>query len=442
MPSLFGRLLPRVKASRRCERGSVLPLVAICAFVLLATTGLAVDGARLMLMQSALQSATDAGGLSAVAKVSTTEVQKEVQKFADANFASGYVGARITALSATLSADEKTLTVTASAEAPTSFMKLFGVDKIRTVARSEVTRAMGGLELALVLDVTGSMNTGGKLASLKVAAKDLLDIVFGADATADGLYVGVVPFSQAVNVAPTRTSWLTATVPNWKGCVEERFNGLDQTDDPPSVQKFPASSNAVCPPSITPLTSTKATAVAAINNLVAEGSTHIAGGAVWGWRLLSPRWRGLWGGTMGTKLPLDYRTAGMNKAIVLMTDGENQFASGGSYGAVKCTKYIFIFCSQYGTDERLNLTGSSNQAVQALADAALDARLSAVCTAMKNAGATVYTVAFGSPGTAIENRLRECASQNAFFFSSPTGAALRVAFAKIGDSLSNLRVSR
>ena len=42
------------------RRGSVLPLVALVTSVLIGCAGLAVDGARLMLMHSKLQAAVDA----------------------------------------------------------------------------------------------------------------------------------------------------------------------------------------------------------------------------------------------------------------------------------------------------------------------------------------------------------------------------------------------
>ena len=45
-------------------------------------------------------------------------------------------------------------------------------------------------------------------------------------------------------------------------------------------------------------------------------------GLVWGWRTLSPKWRGLWG---DADLPLDYGTDFMDKVVVIMTDGNNTF---------------------------------------------------------------------------------------------------------------------
>ena len=430
------------------RRGSVLPLVALVTSVLIGCAGLAVDGARLMLMHSKLQAAVDAAGLSAVARLNTTDINNQVGKFTRANFLDGYVGAEITMLTPTLSADETTLTVAATATADTTFMRLFGIDTMTTQVETSVTHAMGGLELAMILDVTGSMETDDKIGSLKTASKALLDILFGTEATVDKLYVGIVPFSQSVNIGTGRSSWLTS---GSQGCVEARFNGRDLSDDPPTVEKFIRYTGGDCPAAVTPLTSTKATLISAINKLDPVGRTHIAFGASWGWNMLSPRWRGAWGGTMGSNLPLAYGTTGMSKAAIIMTDGENTMTSGTAYGEISCTGSNPATCSY---DSRLNVTANgtpswnktatevATAAANTAAEAVLDAKLTTICNNMKNAGITIYTVALGSPGTAIENRLKACASQNAFYFDSPTGADLQTAFAKIGDSLSSLRVSR
>ena len=157
----------------------------------------------------------------------------------------------------------------------------------------------------------------------------------------------------------------------------------------------------------------------------ARGNTQVNFGAVWGWRLLSPRWRGQWGGEMNTNgLPLDYNTKNMNKAVVLMTDGENTIdnTSRTAYG--------------YLSDGRLGTTNGSTAVTR------LNTRLTDVCTAMKNNNIYVYTIAFNNPGTTIQNLLRNCATSPDYYFNSPTSSSLTAAFSAIGDSLANLRVSK
>jgi hypothetical protein len=167
----------------------------------------------------------------------------------------------------------------------------------------------------LALDNTGSM-AGSKLANLKVASNDLLDIVFGGDEVAEDLYVGLVPFSQAVNVGSSRTTWTkTNSIKNldwgttsWGGCVEERTGGRDTTDQPPAVSGSSTTANATrfapyywpddsnndwkstkngkttydissnsgpnvyCPDVVTPMTTKKATVVDAVDRMKALGT--------------------------------------------------------------------------------------------------------------------------------------------------------------------------
>ena len=174
------------------------------------------------------------------------------------------------------------------------------------------------------------------------------------------------------------------------------------------------------------MTNVKADVNTAIDDMTDGGLTHVNFGAAWGWRMLSPMWRAAWGIDIdGYELPLDYNTPSMNKAAVIMTDGEN---------TMRENRY-----TAYGEldDGELNGATSENDAVDELNE-----RLLMVCSNMKNAGITVYTVAFGNPGVNIETMMEQCASQPDFYFDPSSGADLSLAFQVIGDSLANLRVSK
>lgn len=432
------------------ERGSVLPLVAICMMALVATIGLAMDGSRMFLMHSKLQGAVDAAGLSAAAHYSTSNVSAQARKFTEANFLAASIGARIDSVVATPSADEQIITIVAEASAPATFMRVFGREMLSATARTEITRAgKGGIELSLVLDVTGSMSSNNKIGSLKTASNNLLDILFGNDATDDLLHIGIIPFSESVNIGTSHPLWMKSITPSWKGCVEARFSSYDIKDDPPSITMRdtlfdPADkSDLNCPPAVTPLTSVKATLKTAVSKLTPSGSTHIAMGAAWGWYMLSPKWQGKWGGTMGSTLPLASGTKGMTKAMVIMTDGDNTWETDTSYGPISCgTTNPAGKCTTYKTDGRLNVSATNENKIAAPAEVALNERLTSVCTQIKNAGITIYTVSLGTVAKETGKRLESCASQSSYYFASATGSALTEAFAKIGDSLSQLRVSR
>lgn len=509
-----------------CE-GAVFVLAAAGMMMLVSAVGVALDVGRGQMAQTKLQNALDAAGLAAGASVNSTDLEAEILKYMQVNFTQGTLGATITDIDPQLSDDGLLLRVTARASMPTSVMRIFGHDTMELKAYTEVTRTSKGMELAMVLDITGSMcdpSCAGRLDALKVAAKDLLEILFGTGkTTAENLWIGIVPFSMGVNTGTSHTDWLNSThfagldwgTTSWRGCTEARWTaGRDLTDATPAAEKFlayywpddsnndwrgtgsntvtnslcgPTSSNSCrcttssggthtcgcstsgnvttciscsgsgnskkckkdvttsyttysinstqgpntyCPASeVTRLTNNRTTLESGINGLTAVGGTHIPEGAVWGWRMLSPLWRGLWGGSMNTNnLPLDYNTDLMIKAMILMTDGRN-------------TMYSYADGS-YGYTQQNHVGMTSTPYTDGAAALKLDGKLTAICNNMKAKGIIIYTVVFDLKSSDVDTLMRNCASQPDFYFNTPDAVALKQAFRTIGDSLANLRISK
>ena len=72
-------------------------------------------------------------------------------------------------------------------------------DYIQVGAHSEVDRSSRNVEVSLVLDITGSMNSSGRLAALIDASKDLVDLVVQDVQTPYYSKVALVPYSNSVN---------------------------------------------------------------------------------------------------------------------------------------------------------------------------------------------------------------------------------------------------
>ncbi len=152
-------------------------------------------------------------------------------------------------------------------------------------------------------------------------------------------------------------------------------------------------------------------------------------GLSWGWRTISPHWRGLWGGETPTTHPLDYGTPFMDKVVVILTDGQNQFYDHDS-GAMPRSDY-----TAYGRLEALGVT------TLAQGRAILDARMAGTCAAMKAEGIRIYAITFGaSPDATAQALFRNCASTPAMYYHAPTNAILSDAFRAIGGELANLRI--
>src|SRR4051812_10652464 len=207
---LAGRLPAVLAVLRRLagdKSGNVLVVVALAAIPLVGAVGLAIDAGRAFIVQDQLQKALDVAGLAAGHAADQTTAKADAQNFFAANF-NAAAGATSNGLTVTFSSDGLTVTLTASASQPTTFMQVMGIKSVTVSGQAVIKRQVTGLELALVLDNTGSMVDEDKIGSLKTAAHELLDALYGTNDTIPNLWVSVVPFIAAVNVGAANTAFL------------------------------------------------------------------------------------------------------------------------------------------------------------------------------------------------------------------------------------------
>ncbi|WP_161993492.1 Tad domain-containing protein [Muricoccus nepalensis] len=401
-----GRSLARLRA---CRRGGVAAMMAAMLVPLMLAAGLAIDLTRLYVLQSRLSAAADAAALAGARAIFDADRDTQVRRWFWTNFTResttsnrGFIGATVAPSDFVISSDaeNKILRVTVKATLPTSFMQLALIPSMTAYADQSARRQDRGMELALVLDVTGSMSDsagagqGSKIAALRNAASELVNTLYGNNATVPNFWVSLIPYTTTVNIGRGHSAWLAPgsyqasdflpTV--WRGCVEARSGGEDMTDTPPTIVPFrpflwtstrnrylpwigdnewptlggtvteanpetPKSDalqhpnegvnevgpNVGCERALTAMSQSKATVLSEIAALRAgadRGGTVTNQGLQWGWATLSPRWSGLWG---PANMPLAYNTPNMDKVLILMTDGVNDLAdwSGGAPGA--CT---------------------------------------------------------------------------------------------------------
>ena len=244
-------------------------------------------------------------------------------------------------------------------------------------------------------------------------------------------------------------------------------------------QNWGTGPNLGCGPAITPLVASKATVLAAIDEMAPwhRGGTMANLGLAWGWRVLSPRWRGLWDGDLPDELPLDYEVQNMEKVVILLTDGNNEWydwpgpdsatvpstASGncgegstvvplgglpgdnnakGTSSTSTCgtlrTAYPGGDYNAYGrlSEGRLGTTNKNT------ANSVLDNRMLDMCQTMKAQGIIIYTMTFGSaPDAGTQDLFEDCATEADMYFHAPSATALQQAFVEIADQLSSLRIA-
>jgi hypothetical protein len=235
--------------------------------------------------------------------------------------------------------------VTANVSVPTAFMKLVSIDEVNVRVESGVATAGKPLELAMMLDVTGSM-WGQKIADMKWAAKDFIDIVMPDGGGNSPTKIALVPFADRVNagefasaVTGLSPTWTTTRGRGWRRrttteylipCVTERQGYDSYTEEVPANGSYVGrynpgastssqynSSGSCYIPEIKPLSNDRNMLRDHIDTFTANGATASHIGPAWAWYLLSPKWNSIWPGHHARA----YGEGTNIKAAVLMTDG-------------------------------------------------------------------------------------------------------------------------
>lgn len=192
----------------RARRGNVAMIFALCLPILLMMTLGGVDIHRASTARMTLQDALDAAALAA-ARSPYTEAE-DLTRVGDvalrANLQShpGMADDLID-VSFTLNANQVVIAdakVNLKTLVANVFLPPYGKlmdDRLPVGAHSEVNRSSKNIEVALVLDVTGSMR-GTRLTNLKAAAKELVEIVVQPLQTPYYSRVAIIPYSAGVTL--------------------------------------------------------------------------------------------------------------------------------------------------------------------------------------------------------------------------------------------------
>ncbi len=399
-------------AFRKDRRGNIAIMFGALIFVVVGASGAAIDFIRIERARTALAEAGDAALLAAArykgAHPNATD--DELTTIAKKLFDGALKDEKeisVEAFKIAFNSGASTFRLDIDADLDLLIMDVAGFDKqaLNTSAEAKLGKPPY-IELAMALDVTGSMNSKGKLSTLKSAAKDLVESLLsyeGAEAK-----IGVAPFAQYVNIGTKYGSelWLSNPGVAWKGCVGSRPYPYNIQDEDYNAFKVPGVNGAACPAQLLPLTDDKAALSDMINNLSADGWTYIPSGAMWAWSLLSPQ------APFTEAVPYEsLKDVNGAKALLIMTDGDNTRAP--DYPTHNSTSKILAN----------NLTKE-------------------LCSNIKAEKITVYTVAFEVTDTTIKGILRDCATSPGNYFDAKDSKTLTAAFASIAASLRNISLSR
>lgn len=458
----------------RHRGGNIALMFAIALVPMVVAAGLAIDMMRVSQIRAELDEAADAG-LLAAAKAKTidpnltlAEAKAIVRNHLNFNY-----GGDTTDIIDTLafSGEGDTYHLELRGQVPNLFLRVVGIDTSPVAVNIEVIATPPrALEVMMALDNTHSMR-GQKIADLRSAATELVDTIM-AD-TNNQVMVGLVPFATHVRIGETRrdAAWMavpadssyesnscpvdvaaatsegcyqqsaTCTfdgVPNsctqwvcpdgegaprdcsmntiqtsWQGCVGSRAHPLNirdadfLTDPVPGILNR-TGSGGDCPSEILPMTTDKTSVENAITAMNAAGLTYIPGGLTWALRMISNQVPFQQGRTY-----TEIEDEGGQKAIVLMTDGENTRSPN------PVTKAHYL----------TNVTLADQYTLE-------------LCDEIKDNDIALYTIAFDVTDTVTLDMMKDCATNSDSFFDASDADELTRAFGLIASSLIDLALTR
>ena len=266
----------KLHSLRGDTRGNIAMVFAFLSGLLFLFIGGAVDYSRWNAVRADMIETMDAASLAVAQRAASdttltdTELKEYGEKFFKENFR--YEN-EVNSFSLNFDlADSAAIATCIEGALETHLLGVVGIHELDIDNCVEITKqGSGKVELALVLDITGSMNgyidSKKKLDSLKDAVEELLDVMYGSDATSDNIKIGVVPFNAFVNPGGA-SSWsadwedsdadsyyhgarffhvdssgaidmntkvnhfelFDTTGIDWEGCVEARPYPLDELD--------------------------------------------------------------------------------------------------------------------------------------------------------------------------------------------------------------------
>jgi Flp pilus assembly protein TadG len=454
----------------RDRRGNYGMMMAIVAPMLLVGAGFGINVAQISNARSNLLAALDAAVTSTARDITVGVIKEQdadsaIEAFLMANGKRTFAkGDRITLDNVVIDTFRKTVMAEASVVVDVAF-PLFGAANQQTISTASKARYSDRkIEVAMMLDVTGSMaatkekkdwkgnvtkpatdKIGDLQAAATIAVEALLD---GNKHSPDRIRVALVPYARAVNVGEALAKAVVfqeddngpVPPPDWSPpsnpvdyCATERKlqdGKPDFSDAAPDferehvikgkgkngkttkyiykalVNRDDALKSKDCPSaSIIPLTTDEEKLKTAIAEFKAEGTT--AGGIAtqWTYYMLSPNWRDAISNAELGDGPANRNPEKLAKIAILMTDGE--------YNAA--------------------YTGNSA------------ANAKSLCTNMKSDGIEIFTIGFALPsdqGAAAREVLTNCASPDTamtkHFYDAADGDELRKAFQDIVRNIERL----
>jgi hypothetical protein len=359
------------------EDGNIASFSIILFTLMVMCGGLAVDLMRYEQVRTSLQQTLDRCTLAAAALQQGLDPEAVCRDYVEKAGLSEY----LTNVTVTQGLNFRMVEASAMAEKPTFFAGMLGIDEFEIPGASSAEQRITDIEIAMVLDVSGSMvQTPTRIVNLKAAAKEFVDTVLASDGE-HRTSIAIVPYNGQVNMGPLLaakynispahnirsnmhcvdlpssayvTNTLSRTLAMPQTAYADTFSSTSQSNSWVSYSSThssngatPREANMWCPPNDGTTVPNNANIIRLPNNDIATmqtqidgfhaiGATSINAGMKWGMAMLDPANRPMFAdliasGDIPEKFegrPFDFvedgdRTATTLKVIVLMTDGSN-----------------------------------------------------------------------------------------------------------------------
>lgn len=337
------------------DSGNMTTLAVGLFFSMAMMGGVAIDLMRYEATRTGLQQTLDRSVLAAASLTQEMDPTSVVNDY----FSKAGLAQYLTSVDVEQGVNFREVTADATADTDPIFMHMIGHEVFDAPGRSRAEQRVTNVDISLVLDISGSMNSNNRLTNMKTAAREFVDTVLSSDGE-DKIAIQIVPFNGQVNLGATLSARYNLT-------QDHAVAGVDCVDLPASVytstgiattlalpvtahadtfsstgnggyttsSSTPDPANRWCPPSTTNVVRLPSHSItdlqAHISGLSAIGATSINAGMKWGLTLLDPGSRDMFDAlrsaghipSFTTGRPFDFIDDESLKVVVLMTDGEH-----------------------------------------------------------------------------------------------------------------------
>lgn len=190
-----GQRTDRLQKFASDESGVIVGFAIFLFIIIIIIGGIGIDVMRSEMKRTRMQHTLDRAILAAADLNQKSDPETVVRDYFEKSGMTDYL--------ASVTVDEglnyRVVEANAELNMKTHFMHLLGIDSVSVPARGRAEERIGGVEISLILDVSGSMNSNSRLTNLKVAAKDFVETM--VDNTEDGkLSISIVPYATQVSV--------------------------------------------------------------------------------------------------------------------------------------------------------------------------------------------------------------------------------------------------